>query len=769
MVRLILFSCLVCLCQASVARGQQAAAAPAAAGTAPGQPCTVQLRNLSNTKQWTFEQVAPDHTRLTGQVDLDLCGGVKFFADQVDLYPDMNTLVASGNVVFTNPEGRIAADSVEFDTMAGTGTFHHAFGLMSLGAKADRRQFGNQEPDVYFYGEVIDKLGTERYRVTRGGFTTCVQPTPRWEIVSGSVLLNLNDYAIARNTVLKVKGVPLMYLPVVYYPIQDDDRATGFLLPTYGASTYRGQAISNAFFWVLGRSQDATFFHDWFTKAGMGEGAEYRYVAAPQSTGNFRFYRFGRKETQVVNGNTIQILPATTSYSVIGTAVHAVSQRLRARARVDYFTDVASQQLLQQNLYQATQRNRIIEGSLTAGLGRISTTALYQRNEVFNSSTSTVAYGSTPRLSASVAPQRLFDSPIYASMNAEYGFLPYEETSGEKTVNKGFGRIDAAPTIRVPLSKLTFLSVNTSAGFRTTYYTRSFLESGQQTFVDEPYFRRYASVRTDVVGPVFTKIWDTPESSFAERFKHVIEPAFSIDTTSSIPEYLRTPFNSDISDRIVGSSMRLSYGLTNRVLYRGRPVEGRRGQTREFITVGVQQTYYSNPLSSQSDTSYQSTQSTGSRDLSPVAVTARVSPSMRFDANGRVEYDVSGNGLQVVSVGSSVNGMTTSANVNFSRRQYSKSQDADDTMTASVRSQLLQRRTTGSYSISWDLGRGYIQSQSLMLTYMAQCCGLQLEFQKYNFQSSSLPIGSDRRFNFGFVLAGLGTFSNFFGAFGGTR
>ena len=33
----------------------------------------------------------------------------------------------------------------------------------------------------------------------------------------------------------------------------------------------------------------------------------------------------------------------------------------------------------------------------------------------------------------------------------------------------------------------------------------------------------------------------------------------------------------------------------------------------------------------------------------------------------------------------------------------------------------------------------------------------------------NLAIPSDTRFNFGFILAGLGTFSNFFGAFGGQR
>ena len=75
------------------------------------------------------------------------------------------------------------------------------------------------------------------------------------------------------------------------------------------------------------------------------------------------------------------------------------------------------------------------------------------------------------------------------------------------------------------------------------------------------------------------------------------------------------------------------------------------------------------------------------------------------------------------------------------------------------------RHFSGTYAISWDLTHSTIVTQNLLGTYMAQCCGLQLEFQKFHL-SSSAPIASDRRFNVSFVLAGLGTFSNFFGAFG---
>jgi hypothetical protein len=196
-------------------------------------------------------------------------------------------------------------------------------------------------------------------------------------------------------------------------------------------------------------------------------------------------------------------------------------------------------------------------------------------------------------------------------------------------------------------------------------------------------------------------------------------------------------------------------------------VNGARGQTREFITVGLQQTYYSNPEASQFDQTYRAPQ-LGNRllQLSPVALNVRVSPTTSLDATGRLEYDVSGRGLQIVTGGGNLNVGSASANLNYSRSR--RDGTSDNYLSASTTLRMLQGRATGTYGLSWDISRGYVVSQNIVASYMAQCCGLQVEYQTYNVPASAgIPVNSDRRFNFGFVLAGLGTFSNFFGAFGG--
>jgi LPS-assembly protein len=760
--RLLILVFAVSLC-AGTALAQAPVVPPPAQPSAAPQPVLDLFRRAAS---WRWEQVSRDHVRYTGQAEIE-GEGTKFFADQIDVYTDTNRLEATGNVVFAGPDGRISAERVEFDVRNGTGIFYQASGSMSLGPATDRAPFGGQDPDVLFYGERIEKMASRKYRITRGAFTTCVQPTPRWEVASGSVTLNLNEYAVARNMVLRVKGVPVMYLPVIYYPIQDDERATGFLLPTYGTSTLRGQAISNAFFWAIDRSQDATFFHDWFTRAGQGVGGEYRYVAAPQSYGNFRMYRFGRNEQELTQSGTTTVLPAATSFELTGNAVHTFGTATRARLRLDYFSDLLTQQLYQQNVYQATRTTRVIDGGLSSTLGPVALSGQYQRSESFSTATRSTVYGGTPRINSSLAPLRI--GPAYMSLTSDYAYMPYREIEdGVVLRDRSLSRADVSPTVRVPLSRLTYLAVNSSATYRSTYYSKSLDDA--QAIVPEAYLRQYLSLRSDVVGPVLTRIWDTPDSGFAERMKHVIEPAFSVDHATNIDQVQKTPLQTDVSDFVVSGATRFTYGLNNRLFYRGRTVDGVRGQTREFVTFTLQQTYYTNPQSSQYDTTAYGSATTARRPrpLSPVAMAVRVTPTLGFDVTTRVEYDVYGNGLLLLTSGGGVNGTRGSASLNYSHRRLTSTSKPDDYVSANSSTRLLEGRVTANYGLSWNIAQSYIVSQTASLSYFAQCCGVQAEFQQLNFPAG-YRLPNDRRFNFAFVLAGLGTFSNFFGAFGGGR
>ena len=75
----------------------------------------------------------------------------------------------------------------------------------------------------------------------------------------------------------------------------------------------------------------------------------------------------------------------------------------------------------------------------------------------------------------------------------------------------------------------------------------------------------------------------------------------------------------------------------------------------------------------------------------------------------------------------------------------------------------------GIYEFNYDVKTGRYLQQRIMVEYHAQCCGIRGEYQFFNFAGLGhrAVIPQDRRFNLSFTLAGLGTFANVLGAFGG--
>ncbi len=206
---------------------------------------------------------------------------------------------------------------------------------------------------MYFFGEQVEKIGPKKYRITNGGFSTCVQPTPRWELSADTVVLNIDHYTLLRQAIFKVKGVPLLYTPIIYYPTKEENRATGILLPTYGSSTIRGQTIHNAFFWAINRSQDATFLYDWFSKAGQGAGGEYRY-ALGRGDGNLTAYTLDQQQSfYTLSGGGTGELPASRTYEIRGNANQLLPFNLRARGQANYFSSLESVQTYSSNIYDA--------------------------------------------------------------------------------------------------------------------------------------------------------------------------------------------------------------------------------------------------------------------------------------------------------------------------------------------------------------------------------------------------------------------------------
>lgn len=747
---------------------------------APSRAEAQELQDLSNCKvyQTLFSQAErlEDVSRFYGSADAAVridCDEMQFFADYIEVFKKKDYLAARGHVVFVSGGNRIAANRAEFNTRTRTGTFYNARGTAVLGEQADRSMFGTQEPDAFFWGAEIQKLGPRKYRINNGGFTTCVQPTPRWEIASGSVTLNLDDYALLTNSVFRVKGVPLMYLPFFYYPMQEDDRATGFLIPTYGASTVKGQTISNAFFWAIGRSHDATVYHDWLSKAGQQVGGEYRYDLGGGSQGNARFSLLDEKaQTIAVPGGGTTARDSRRSYSIGGALAQRLPGTFRLRANADYFSSIVTQQQYQQDLSRATNRNRRFGAYVSGTLGAYQVSATADRNDYFYTETSLSTYGAMPRVNISRPERPIGKSPMYFGVNGEYVTLLRSSTKDDvKTLDQGLTRFDVNPVFRIPFNRLSFLGVNSVVSWRGTYWTESLSEVAPHPQVQEGLARQYFDFQTRITGPVFNRIFNPPEGSTRQKFKHVIEPSLAIQRLTAIDIFDRI-VKLESNDFTVGNVTRYTYALTNR-LY------GKKQVARELASVVISQTYYTDANAAQYDRQYQSAFSARKpTHYSPVALQVRTSPVDRVQAELRTEWDPTVHALRTIAASGTYSAANLDVSAGWSQRRYIQDlpgfddpNRADQYINAVANVRGLRNHVGAMYSFNYDLLDDKFLQQRWTAYYNAQCCGVAVEYQSFNLQGSLVRLGvpQDRRFNISFTLAGIGTFSNLFGAFGGQQ
>jgi LPS-assembly protein len=785
----VLGAVLAVCCIADIARAQQVVvASPPPDGTDINQ---------SDIKQ----RIGANHTLMIGSVEIRR-PDFQIYADQVELFTDQDRAIATGNVVLSQGNSRIAADHADFNTKTKLGTFYNAWGTAQMAQPKTKSTInpsaalppgvpGNVPPatavpaapttvadtDIYFFGETIEKMGARKFKITNGGFTTCVQPTPRWELTSSVVILNLDHYTALRNAVFLVKGVPMLYTPFLVYPTNKNQRATGILLPTYGVSTLRGQSIHDAFFWAIDRSQDLTVMHDWFSSAGQGVGTEYRYNYGPGSNGNFSAY-LSQKGSAT---DTAAALPGF--YELRGGMNQLLPGGFRARMNVNYFSDFASMQTFNTNVYDASRNSRTYGGNVVGVVGDFSLNGTFNRSEFFYGTTDSAISGTTPRITLTRSERPLFGSPLYFSLSGDFGRVVRDNRSATNGDSDwSLNRFEFAPQIRYPFKKWTWFTVNSTISWRDTYYSRSqettptgdvFVDpnTNQIVVVNQGLNRQYFQFQSQVSGPVFTRVWNTPDNGYAEKFKHSIEPVLNVSRITGIDNYNQIVQN-ESGDAVIGGATTLAYGVMNR-FYAKRRASGGTGQAREIASVEITQTYSTDDRVSLHDTAY-STSFLGAlpSNYSPIAVSVRGTPTDKFNATFRVEIDGHYLTARTISANGSynVNWLTTTVGWNKTASIPGVAGSLPiGYINASTNAHTRDTRWGTAYSVNFDAINSQLLQQQITGFYNSQCCGIQFQYQVYNLNglNTGLTIPADHRFFMSFTLAGLGNFSPFSGALSG--
>ena len=174
-----------------------------------------------------------------------------------------NNVSASGNVTINDKDSYINADKIDLDLDSKSGFIENGNGYYY--------------PDKYFKASKMEKLGTNNYILDNATITGCEGSNPDWSFTAGHAEIEYGEKFIAKNVRANIKGVPVLYLPYLAWPIKVK-RESGFLIPDVGTSSDLGFIVTPKYFFNIDVDKDATVGLNVFTKKGAQSLSEFRYA-----------------------------------------------------------------------------------------------------------------------------------------------------------------------------------------------------------------------------------------------------------------------------------------------------------------------------------------------------------------------------------------------------------------------------------------------------------------------------------------------------------
>ena len=172
--------------------------------------------------------------------------------------------LAEGDVRYQDSGMRLVADSAEGNQNSDTHNIQDVrYQLMS------RRGNGGAE-HIEMHGAQGSLYGAT--------YSTCPPDERMWELRAQRIDINTEEgMGVARNAVLRVGRLPVLYVPWFPFPI-DNRRRTGLLYPSIGSSGRNGFDYRQPIYLNLAPNYDATLTPRLMTNRGIQLGAQFRYL-----------------------------------------------------------------------------------------------------------------------------------------------------------------------------------------------------------------------------------------------------------------------------------------------------------------------------------------------------------------------------------------------------------------------------------------------------------------------------------------------------------
>ena len=515
-------------------------------------------------------------------------------ADSIDYNSESTTYHANGNVIIERPGARLVADSVAFNSKAMTAS---AIGhiLMTVGddvmtgsridlnLDSETGEIYNggvflKKSHFYIKGDHIEKTGKDTYRAKNGTITACDGERPDWVLKGKTVKVTVEGYGTATHAVFKVRNLPILYTPYIFFPVKTK-RQTGLLLPEAGKSDRKGVSLEQPLFWAINENTDATLYTYYMEKRGTKIGLEYRYAADLQSNGTIM--ADGMLDRRIDDGTPDN----TLNWGYAGDAYDRPNKdRYWLRAKIDQqlpwnamakldFDLVSDQDYLTEfregrsGFYETRDTflkvfgrdiDTYDESIRTNRLNINRTWSQYSLNGdiLWNDNITNRRWEDTddtlqklPLIEFDGAKQSLFDSNFFWNLNSEYAHLfTLDSDRGHRT--------DIYPRIYLPFKWKRYLAVEPSAGWRQTAWI---MDRQEDQTLNHSNYRQVLDAKLDLSTEFSTVIGS--HVGVVDRIQHSVKPRVIYNYVPNQDQSDLPDFGTNI-DRIEEAN-KFTYSLTN--------------------------------------------------------------------------------------------------------------------------------------------------------------------------------------------------------------
>ena len=216
---------------------------------------------------------------LSGRPDLEIMvngdaelrrGPTAIRADRVEYYQPEDTVKATGNVRISSSGNQYRGPALQIKLETFEGFFTQpSYRFLARGGNGQASR--------------IDFIDDKRLVAYDATFTTCERDDettwqPAWVLTGSRFKFDQEaQTGEATNAVLRFKGVPILAIPSLSFPLSDK-RKSGFLPPSFGLDSTSGTLFTQPYYFDIAPNRDATFSPTVMTKRGLNLGGEYRYL-----------------------------------------------------------------------------------------------------------------------------------------------------------------------------------------------------------------------------------------------------------------------------------------------------------------------------------------------------------------------------------------------------------------------------------------------------------------------------------------------------------